>query len=407
MNGSHYLRRALCAFTLISALSMALPTLAEDWSQWRGPNHNGIVSDSSLRLPLEASNIKPVWTFNTGKSYSAVTVNGNSLYTMGAANSKDTIFCINTKTGKPTWTYSYPFTKREFGGDPNPTSSTSTPVYYDKRVYALSREGTAYCLDAAKGDLIWKADIAKETGATMPQWGYSGSPLIDGSRVLFNVGHHGVALDRKSGNVVWKCKGGTSGYATPTFYTIGDQKGVAFFNGEGVVGVNSATGSLYWEHTWKTRFGVNAIDPVFYQDSFFISAFDASHRVSVANNTPTIVFKSRHLQNTFVNPILIGDYLYGNSKGRLVCMDMKTGESVWDSAGLGNGTLIAAGSHLIALTEKGELLIIDANPTKYTELSRTKVLESACWAHPTLVNGRLYCHTLEGELVCLDLSGGK
>lgn len=390
-------------FALLVAL--AAPSRAEDWTQWRGPNRNGIVSAQNLRLPINAAAIKQVWKFNTGKSYSAVAIQGNLAYTMGEGEGKDTLFCINIKTGKPVWTYSYPHAKREFGGDPNPTATTSTPVLADKRVYALSREGMAFCLDAAKGDFIWKTDLAKETGAKAPQWGYSASPLVDGTRALFNLGHHGVGVDRRTGSIVWKSSGGSSGYATPTFYTVGNQKGVAFFNGDGVVGVDGATGKIFWEHTWKTRFGVNAIDPVFYQDSFFISAFDQSHRVSVANNTPAVVFKSRHLQNTFVNPILIGDYLYGNSKGRLLCMDMRTGDSTWDSPGLGNGTVLAIGAHLVALNDKGELVIAEANPTKYVEVSRTKIIDGQCWAHATFSNGKLFCHTVDGDLYCVDLNG--
>ncbi len=386
-------------------ISLATPSHAEDWTQWRGPNHNGIVSAQSLHFPLNTAAIKQVWQFNTGKSYSAVAIQGNHAYTMGESEGKDTLFCINVTTGKPVWKYSYPHAKREFGGDPNPTATTSTPVLFEKRVYALSREGTAFCLDSAKGDFIWKTDLAKETGATAPQWGYAASPLLDGNRVLFNLGHHGVGVDRRTGSVLWKSSGGSSGYATPTAYNVGSQKGVAFFNGDGVVGVDGASGKIFWEHTWKTKFGVNAIDPVFYKDSFFISAFDQSHRVSVANNTPTVVFKSRYLQNTFVNPILIGDYLYGNSKGRLLCMDMRTGESTWDSTGLGNGTVLAVGTNLIILNDKGELVIAEANPTKYVEVSRTKIIEGQCWAHATLANGKLYCHTVDGDLFCVDLAG--
>ncbi|MCX6379181.1 MAG: hypothetical protein NT023_06840 [Armatimonadetes bacterium] len=86
-------------------------------------------------------------------------------------------------------------------------------------------------------------------------------------------------------------------------------------------------------------------------------------------------------------------------------MDMRTGESTWDSPGLGNGTVLAVGNHLIALSEKGELIIVAADPTKYVEVSRTKIIDGQCWAHATLANGKLYCHTVDGDLYCIDLAG--
>jgi outer membrane protein assembly factor BamB len=64
--------------------------------------------------------------------------------------------------------------------------------------------------------------------------------------------------------------------------------------------------------------------------------------------------------------------------------------------------MIADGK-LVVLDEQGELVIAEATPTRYHELSRAKVLSGRCWVMPVLASGRLYAKTNEGQMVCLDL----
>jgi outer membrane protein assembly factor BamB len=73
--------------------------------------------------------------------------------------------------------------------------------------------------------------------------------------------------------------------------------------------------------------------------------------------------------------------------------------------GMGKGGVIAAGGKLLALTERGELVIASATPTRFTELARAKVIDGTCWTQPVLANGLLYCRSQEGTLVCVDLRG--
>ncbi len=65
--------------------------------------------------------------------------------------------------------------------------------------------------------------------------------------------------------------------------------------------------------------------------------------------------------------------------------------------------MIATGK-LIIPDDKGDLVIVEATPTAYKELARTKVIEDHCWSMPVLANTRLYCKTIPGDLACLDLS---
>jgi hypothetical protein len=67
---------------------------------------------------------------------------------------------------------------------------------------------------------------------------------------------------------------------------------------------------------------------------------------------------------------------------------------------LGKGSLIASDNKLIILSERGELVIADANPQGFKELSRTQILGGKCWSAPALANGRIYARNATGDLVC-------
>jgi outer membrane protein assembly factor BamB len=390
--------------TLLMGAAALLTTAcaAQDWPTWRGPNLNGITTDMNFSYSWPKEGPKRLWEAATGRTYSAVSVSGGRAYTMGEADGKDTVFCFDAETGRKIWAYSYAHPKRAAMADPNPTATTATPVVDGDRVYTISREGLVLCLNAASGRVLWQKDAAKASGAAQLQFGFSGSALVLGKRVLFNVGSSGIALDKMTGTVLWSSRG-EAGYGSVIPYRAGGLKGVAMTHGTGMVGVDPDTGKVQWRHTWKTQYDVNAIDPLFVGDEFLMSAYGKAQKVSLRGGRPAVVAETRHMQDTFITPIQMDGHLYGNSKGRLACMEWKSARQTWDVAGFGSGTVIAAGTKLLALFEKGELVVVEADPSKYTELARAKVLDGKCWIQPTLANGRLYCRTIEGSLVCLDV----
>ena len=66
---------------------------------------------------------------------------------------------------------------------------------------------------------------------------------------------------------------------------------------------------------------------------------------------------------------------------------------------------MVADGKLVALTEKGELIIAEATPAAFKPMARAKVLSGKCWTTPVLSNGRIYCRNAAGDVVCLEVSG--
>lgn len=371
---------------------------AADWPQWRGPARNGISTEANWNFKWPASGPPQVWTAQVGEGFSAVAVAKGRLYTMGHTGGKDKVSCLNALTGKPVWSYSYTASSGDYGGP------RATPIVDGNAVYTLSRDGVAHCLNAATGKVTWSRDLRKETGGETPQWGFAGSPLVQAGRIYYNVGGTGIALDG-GGRVVWKSRGGKAGYSSPVAYNSGKTSSILLFAAQGLVAVDPGTGRQQWLFPWKTSYDVNAADPQIVNGNIFISSNYGTGcaLINATGGRPTVVWQNRNMKNHFNSCVYLNGQLYGNDENTLKCLDATSGQERWRSRGIGKGGLIAADGKLIVLTERGELLVVSAEPGAYKELARARVIDGTNWTHPVLANGRIYCRNHEGKLVCLDV----
>src|SRR5262249_37483199 len=101
-------------------------------------------------------------------------------------------------------------------------------------------------------------------------------------------------------------------------------------------------------------------------------------------------------------------YLYGidgrqEQGARLRCVELRTGKVQWEKERFGCASLILADGRLIALTEDGELVLIEPTPEGYREKSRAAVLTATrCRAEVALDEGRLYGRDGK-KLVCWNV----
>lgn len=376
---------------------------ADDWPQFRGPARNGVSAERGVLSQFPAAGPKRVWGVNIGKGFSNVAVKGGRVYAIGNDNEQDIVHCLNAATGRRIWQYRYPCGAGDYEGP------RATPLVTGNSVYTLSREGLALCLNAQTGKVVWQKNIARELGAASPGWGHAGSPLLSGNLVIYNIGNAGAALDKSTGKSVWNSGAATPGYASPVAFDAGGKPGVAIFGADKLTAVNPATGQTLWQYPWQTSYDVNAADPIFAGDTVFISSNygkgGALLRISGSKVTP--VWQTRSMKNHFNSCVRVGNALYGNDENTLRCINLATGNERWSMRGMGKGGLIAADGKLIALTERGELLLIRATPEKFTELARAKVMTGTCWTHPVLANGVVYCRSQQGSLVSFRLKSDK
>jgi outer membrane protein assembly factor BamB len=375
-----------------------------DWPRWRGPDLNGISPEKGWQAQWPAEGPKQLWKASVGTGFSSFSVSDGRVYTMGNTTNTDWVFCLDAETGKVVWGHSYPcpLAANNFEGGP-----CATPTVADGRVYTFSRKGDLFCLDSAKGTVIWSKNLNRELGLEIPTWGCASSALVEGAMVVVNMGSAGVALDRKSGKVVWVSAKGPGAYATPVPFKIGSERYLAILSRQSLIAVQAADGHEVWSYPWKTEYDVNAADPIVDGDKVFISS-GYNHGGAVlklTGQTPEKVWENKNMRNHFDSCVLWQGYLYGPDDNGLRCLAFDTGELKWTYGEFGKGSLMVADGKLVGLSEKGELIIAEPTPAEFKPIARAQVLQGKCWTTPLLSNGHIYCRNAVGDVVCLDVGG--
>ena len=209
--------------TIATLLLCLLPhsVTAGDWPHWRGSGRNGVVSESSHFQGGTWPPGKPLWTANVNSGGSGPIVIGNRLYTMGWKNGRDTVWALDTKTGRVAWHQSYacPEYGRVSDGDKGLYSGPSSCPSYDTStgyLYTLSTDGDLICWDTRRqGKRVWGLNLYE--ASRVPQrpkvgrrrlrdYGYTTAPLLHGETVIVEVGDDEgnlMAFSKKTGRRRW------------------------------------------------------------------------------------------------------------------------------------------------------------------------------------------------------------
>jgi outer membrane protein assembly factor BamB len=401
-------RKALAAscgfFLLLPAQSPA------DWLHYRGPQLEGI-SEEKLPELVAGKSLSPAWKSQLGTGTSSITVAGNRVYSMGNEGNQDIVRCLDAKTGKELWRHSYPqdLDRRMFEG-----GTAATPTVDGNKLYTVSHQGDLFCLDALTGKPLWHRNYLKDFAGRRPEWGYSGSPTVDGNLLLLDVGGIGastVALNKDTGETLWKSGDDAAGYGCVKPATLEGKRTALVFKAQAIVGLDAKDGRELWRLPWKTNYDVNAITPLVFGDKIFVSSGygTGSALLSVSGGKVTELWRNKSLRAHFNTPVFWQGHIYGfdgqaDSRGALVCLDAATGTLQWSDKSFRCGSLILAEDKLIALSERGELIIGKATPTGFKPLLQSPVLGGRCWVQPAYSGGRIFARNNQGDLVCVDLS---
>jgi outer membrane protein assembly factor BamB len=393
--------------TMVATVTVTTSLTAKDWPQWRGPNHNGISTETGWLDQWPSSGPTIAWKAQVGLGFSSFVVAGGRAFTVGHAEEKDTVFCFDANTGKVLWKHAYP---SELGDKYFDGGTTGTPTIDGERVYWLSRWGDTFCFNAADGKVIWNKNVQTETKARVPDWGFTGAPLVQGDQLILNVGDAGLALDKKTGAILWQSAPKAAGYSTPLPLKSGGDELAVLASAQSYVAVKLKDGKEAWRTRWLTQYDVNAADPIIDGDRAFLSTGygKGSGLFKLGGANPEELWKSKALRTQMNAAVLYKGHLYGvdgdtTEKASLKCLDFATGAEKWKHSGFGSGGLILAEGKLVALSGTGELMIAPASPEAFKPQSRAQVLGGKCWTAPVLADGRIYCRNSRGEVVVVDV----
>jgi outer membrane protein assembly factor BamB len=395
-------RPFLLGWLLVQALFPAA-CIAADWPQWLGPQHDGIAREADFFKNWPASGLKTLWTSEVGTGHSGISVVGERAYTCGFQEGHDQVVCLDTRTGERVWTSQYPseiFDKMDSGGP------ASTPLVQEGKVFTFSRLAEVGAWEAETGKELWRFNPQKEFETEIPLFGFTASPVWADGKVVIDAGV-GTAFDPTTGKVVWKTEKYKATCSTPQVAQREGHTWVAFFNAFGLVTIDAETGEKVFEKEWRTKqYDTNTATPVFVGDRVFItSGYDAGCALLQLNGKeePSVLWRNDELRSFYNTLIPWKDHLYGFLDNNLVCIELATGEKKWSQRGVAKGCLIIVDGYLLTLSEKGELVLVEATPEGYREKGRSQNLGGTTWNLPVLAHQKLFLRNAKGKVVCLDV----
>ena len=245
-------------------------------------------------------------------------------------------------------------------------------------------------LDAGNGAVVWSRNAATDTGAKLPMWGFSSSPLVIDDKVIVATAGELVAYDLATGKPRWFGPDGGSGYSSPHFLTIGGVPQILLLRGPGATSVALSDGKVLWEHAWP---GVPIIQPALTTEGdilISVSESSGTRRLAVTHESGNWNVQERWTSealNPYFNDFVIHDgHAYGFDWSSLACIDLKDGNRKWKGGRYGHGQLVLLPDQnvLLVLSEQGELALVRAAPDGFTELARFPAIKGKTWNHPVL-----------------------
>jgi outer membrane protein assembly factor BamB len=409
LDSDHSARSASTAQPAVAPRELTLQP--GDWPEFRGPNRDGVVYDFKLKADWNTNPPKVLWRRRVGPAWSSMIVVDGFVVTQEQRGEREAIVCYDAKSGNEVWAHSDPerFFEALAGAGPR-----ATPMFADKRIYAMGAKGRLTCLAASDGKPIWFRDVVKQAGGTPPQWGYSTSPLVaDGKVITFAGGDDQqslVALDAKTGEPAWTQSGGKYTYSSPQLLTIHGRRQILIHENSALRSFDAKDGAALWEHLSESEMAMPMLQPQLLADGkLLVAAEPGVALLQIQHNdgkwSASKQWASNRLKPSFNDFVVVGDHIYGLDDGILTCIGLADGQRVWKRGRYGHGQmlLLADQATLLILSEHGEVVLVAANPNGHEEVGRFKAIDGKTWNHPLVAHSRLYVRNAE-EMACFELT---
>jgi outer membrane protein assembly factor BamB len=420
-----WIPKLVTAGTLLALIVSATPATllaqetATDWPQWRGTARDGRAPDTGLLQEWPAEGPPLVLSMEgAGGGFSSVSVTDGRLFTMGDHEDEQFVIAFDTSTGERLWmTAIGPAWEDQYGGP------RATPTIVDDVAYAIGTEGALVALDVATGEIRWHLSMQTDLGGAPPlagngwSWKYAESPLVDGDRLIVTPGGSDsflAALDRHTGEVEWSTAVPSfgeegvpgAGYSSAVISEGAGVRQYVQLMGNGIVGVEAATGRLLWTYSRMANPVANIPTPVIDGDYVLTSTGYGSgaallHLVADGDGVRAdeVWFnEAGEMQNHHGGMVIDEGTIYlgqGHNRGFPQAVDFMTGEVLWGperNAGDGSGSVLLADGRLYYRYQNGVMVLAEASRDGYVEHGSFTIPNPAqfSWAHLVIADGLLY-----------------
>ncbi len=441
---------ARCYGAVVGLLFLAGPfvlnALADDWPQWMGPQRDDVYRESGVIDSIPEEGLKVKWRVPIAGGYAGPAVADGRVFVTdyvaqtneisnnpGARQDrqgKERVLAFDEETGDKLWEYSYdrPYSISYAVGP------RCTPTVDGDHLYWIGAEGDLVCLEVETGKPVWKRSLVADFGAEIPIWGVAGHPLVNGEMLYVMVGGKGqgvVALDKRTGKVLWKSLDSKMGYAPPAIVEAGGTRQLIIYHPEGVASLNPKSGEKYWEIPLTPSFEMSIARPMVDGNRMYASGIQAeSVMIELADDQPAAkpLWRGERKEAVYSGtstPIFVDGVLYGSdcNVGSFIAVNGENGGRYWETFeatrpdvtrfikhGTAFVTRLGESNRYLIFSEVGDLLVAELSKEGFKSLGRFHVLEptseafgrSVVWTHPAYANQTGYFRN-DKELVAVDL----
>jgi outer membrane protein assembly factor BamB len=401
------IRSCLLAFPMLLA---PLAARGENWPGWRGPRGDGTSEEKGV--PTQWSAIENIaWKVPLpGSGHASPVVWGDSIFVASCnEGSQQRLLTCFDRRGTRKWekvVLEAPLEKKHGLN----SFASGTPAADGECVYAafLDRGEMVVAAYACDGVEKWRA----RPGVFSSVHGFCSCPVVFENLLIVNGDHDGesylVALDRKTGETVWKTprENKTRSYCTPIIRDIAGRTQMLISGSMSIASYDPRTGARQWNMRGPTEQFVAS--PVYDGKLLFITAGFPDHHILAIRPEGTgditdtnIVWRTTENCSYVPSPIVVGDYfLIVSDEGIASCYLAADGKLQWRRR-IGphySASLVAADGLAYFLSDEGETLVVRPGPT-YDEVASNSLGEP-CYASPAISDGDLIVRG-ETHLFCI------
>jgi enterochelin esterase-like enzyme/outer membrane protein assembly factor BamB len=400
-------RRSL--IVLVSALALAVSAGATDWPHLRGPSLDGTaVAPAGLG---EQPGLELAWRVPLGLGYSGVAVADGKVVTLFTQGDSDWVAAFELASGEELWRHRLDSANPARDGSAG--GPISSPIIRDDLVFALGPKGQLLALELASGEVRWSRAMEADFGAAEPDFGHGMTPVLVGERlILLTISESEalLALDPASGEKVWGSGSGQYRYQIPVTVEVDGKPQVVTAAGRLLIGFDAGDGAVLWTHELGERERISAPLTASGDGRFltFVNGAAALFSVSAAGDGYEVaeLYRSDALGAGYALPVYHDGHFYGFRGQILTCMNAESGERVWRSRPPGGRGLILVGDHLAIFGGKGTVVLAEATPEGYVEVSRVRALDASGYTWPSFADGHVLVRNLE-ELTAVRLGSAS
>jgi len=301
---------------------------------------------------------------------------------------EDTVLCLDLATGKTLW-------KAKAPGEPKGRTCSATPAVVGGRVYSIG-SAHAHCVDASNGKVLWSAPL--------PQKGVGSSPLVVNDVVVVNAGRL-VAFGAADGKQLWQQQKAGAGNSSPVAWTK-DGKTVVICNSRsGIVAVDLKTGDVVWIAP-----GGGDSTPAISGDTLAVQVRDSKIGFVACKLSLTGAEKIWNHPfdplRTQSSPVVHDGRAYLMDDNLHYCWELATGKKLWEAPVPSTiaSPALADGKIFVLINSGNNLQVVKAGAER-VELGKASVRAAWC-PSPTVSNGKLLLR-MKDNVKCFDLTAPK